>query len=89
MQPVAIITLAKGNRILIITGNPVEIIKPDASHSTYPDGDRMSLKRSRYNEVDFYQENFETQNPAASVQTMTIPEDPWNHDLYVVMEFRD
>lgn len=75
--------------ICMLTVDPGEALKLDASGSRDPDGDPIGFKWYEYPEAGNYTDSIEISNADTAVATLTVPDDASSRQIHLILEVTD
>ena len=88
-NPVAAFNGDTTDAIVNLKAAPGKTVKLDASASTDPDKDELSIKWWVYREVGTYSKALTVADDTATVSALTIPKDAGESEIHVILEVRD
>ncbi|MDO1447926.1 DUF1593 domain-containing protein [Rhodocytophaga aerolata] len=88
-EPIAQVNKDKTTKILSIKTKPGASVNLNASSSTDPDGNKLSFKWYQYKTHNSYTGDISLANPAAALQTVTLPQDIGDKSLHLILEVHD
>ncbi len=88
-NPVAAVNGDKGNHIIHLRVSPGQKLTLDASASSDPDGDTMTVQWWVYNEAGTYASNVTITDPDEVKTHVTVPADASGKEIHIILEVLD
>lgn len=88
-HPVAAFRGDAGDRIIQLTASPGQEVSLDASASSDPDGDGLSISWWVYSDAGTYTADVTISNPSQTLAKLAIPDDAEGSEIHVILEVVD